>query len=192
MLQHFANRYIRLLEGLLVLCLWVMVVMVLGNVILRYGFNSGITVSEELSRFFFVYLTFLGAIVAMHEGTHLGLDTLVRRLGPVGKKVCFVLAESLIVFCCVLMIYGTYRQHHINLTNAAPITELPMIYVYGVGYVTGVSIAVIALSKLYRMATGQLAESELIAVQDSEDQLTAHAASPKLSATATDYAKDAR
>ncbi len=63
-----------------------MVLMVFGNVVLRYVFNSGITVSEELSRFFFVWLTFIGAVVAMREGTHLGMDTVVARL-PRGGRV---------------------------------------------------------------------------------------------------------
>ncbi|MEO5883317.1 MAG: TRAP transporter small permease subunit, partial [Caldimonas sp.] len=42
-----------------------MVVLVFGNVVLRYGFNSGITASEELSRFLFVWLTFMGAVVGL-------------------------------------------------------------------------------------------------------------------------------
>ena len=42
--------YCKLLELLIVVLLAAMVVMVFGNVVLRYGFNSGITVSEELSR----------------------------------------------------------------------------------------------------------------------------------------------
>ena len=50
---------------MIALCLALMVVMVFGNVVLRYGFNSGITVSEELSRWLFVWMTFLGAIVAL-------------------------------------------------------------------------------------------------------------------------------
>ena len=45
----------------------VMVVLVFGNVVLRYGFNSGITVSEELSRWLFVWMTFLGAIVGLQR-----------------------------------------------------------------------------------------------------------------------------
>ena len=61
-----------------------MVVMVFGNVVLRYAFNSGITVSEELSRWLFVWLTFLGAIVAIKEHGHLGTDMLVG--APVGAR----------------------------------------------------------------------------------------------------------
>ena len=66
-----------------------MVVLVFGNVVLRYGFNSGITVSEEVSRWLFVWLTFLGAIVALKEHGHLGSDMLVARLPPRGKKRCW-------------------------------------------------------------------------------------------------------
>lgn len=55
--------YFRLLRFFMVGCLVVMVVLVFGNVVLRYAFNSGITVSEELSRWLFVWL-FVGAIVA--------------------------------------------------------------------------------------------------------------------------------
>ena len=52
-----ASAYCKLLELLLVLLLAAMVVMVFGNVVLRYAFNSGITVSEELSRWAFVWMT---------------------------------------------------------------------------------------------------------------------------------------
>ena len=64
-----------------------MVVLVFGNVVLRYGFNTGITVSEEVSRWLFVYMTFLGAIVALREHGHLGVDMLVNRLPVAGKKI---------------------------------------------------------------------------------------------------------
>ena len=72
--------FFRFLEWLMVFLLAAMVVMVFGNVVLRYGFNSGIDVSEEMSRYFFVWLTYIGAMVAMREGGHLGVDTLVKHL----------------------------------------------------------------------------------------------------------------
>jgi TRAP-type mannitol/chloroaromatic compound transport system permease small subunit len=44
-----------------VLCLALMVILVFGNVVLRYALNTGITISEEVSRFLFVWLTFVAA-----------------------------------------------------------------------------------------------------------------------------------
>ena len=74
-----------------------MVILVFGNVVLRYAFNLGMTMSEELSRFLFVWLTFLGAIVAFREHGHLGVDMVVSRLPPSGKKACLIVSQLLML-----------------------------------------------------------------------------------------------
>ena len=53
------------MNTIIVVSLALMVIMVFSNVVLRYVFNSGITATEELSRFLFLWLIFIGAIVAM-------------------------------------------------------------------------------------------------------------------------------
>ena len=80
-MKKITDLFFRLAELTLVIMLSAMVVMVFGNVVLRYGFNESIISSEELSRFLFIWVTFLGAIVAMRENAHLGLDSVVRKLG---------------------------------------------------------------------------------------------------------------
>ena len=70
----------------MVACLLLMVVLVFGNVVLRYVFNSSITLSEEISRWLFVWITFMGAVVALREHAHLGTDALVSRLPPAGQE----------------------------------------------------------------------------------------------------------
>ena len=64
----------------IVVAMALMVVMVFSNVVLRYVFNSGITASEELARFCFIWLIFVGSVLAMKERAHLGVDTLISRL----------------------------------------------------------------------------------------------------------------
>lgn len=179
MLDRIVNGYFKLLEGLLVLCLGAMVAMVLGNVILRYVFNSGITVSEELSRFLFVWLTFVGAVVGLREGSHLGVDALVRKLPVLGRRLCFVASESLMLVCCVLFFWGTWRQREINLMNLSPVTELPMEWVFGVAYLSAGSMAVIIVARLVRLALGRLPDAELVVVADSEEQAVVDAAAPQ-------------
>ena len=80
-MTRWIDRFCRLLDGLVALLLAAMVVLVFGNVLLRYTMNTGITVSEEASRWLFVWMTFLGAVVALKERAHLGTDMLVSRLG---------------------------------------------------------------------------------------------------------------
>jgi len=163
------SAYCKLLELLLVALLGAMVVMVFGNVVLRYAFNSGITVSEELSRWAFVWMTFLGAIIAVKEGGHLGTDMLVGRLGPTGKKICLGLAETLMLYCCWLIYAGSLEQTRINLDVEAPVSGWSMAWVAGVGIVFAVSAALFHLLKLVRLLSGRLRDDELVAVQESED-----------------------
>jgi TRAP-type C4-dicarboxylate transport system permease small subunit len=71
MLERLIDGYCRVLTLVVVTLLAGMVVLVFGNVVLRYVANSGITVSEELSRWFFVWMTFLGAVIGLRERAHL-------------------------------------------------------------------------------------------------------------------------
>lgn len=81
--------FTRLIEWVLIALLAGMVGMVFVNVVLRYGFNTGINFSEELSRFFFVWLTFVGTVVTFREHSHIGVETGVRLLGRRGRIVCW-------------------------------------------------------------------------------------------------------
>ena len=162
---------LHLLEGFLAFCLVAMVAMVFGNVVLRYAFDSGITVSEELSRFAFIWLVFIGAVVAMHEGAHLGVDTVVSRLPRGGKVFCLVLSELLILMCCAMFFWGTWRQHEVNATTTAQVTGISLIWVFGLGYFTSVGISLVSLRKLWRLATGRLSDDDLISVRESEEDL---------------------
>ena len=165
------DGFFRLLEFLVVACMVAMVVMVFGNVVLRYGFNSGITVSDEMSRYCFIWLTYIGAMVAMRDGSHLGVDTLIKKLSLRGKKVCFFLSQSIMLFCNVLFFVGTYKMHELQVTNISPVVGMSMIWVYGIGYVTAFVMGAFNVNKLYRLFTGQVSEEELVQVMESEDRV---------------------
>ena len=119
----------RAINWLLVLLMAAMVLLVFGNVVLRYGFNSGITVSEELSRWFFVWMTFLGAVLGLREHGHLGTDMLVARLGRNGKRVCLAIGQLLMLWCTWLIFSGSLTQTRINLDVEAPVTGFSMAWV---------------------------------------------------------------
>jgi TRAP-type C4-dicarboxylate transport system permease small subunit len=163
------DLYCTLLKGVIAVCLAVMVVLVFGNVVLRYGFNSGITVSDELSRWLLVWLTFLGAIVAVREHTHLGVDSLVRMLPPGGKRICFIINYCLMLYADWLLLDGSWRQTIINMEDRAPATHLSLGIFYAVGVVFGVSAGVILLYDLFRVVSGQATEADMVAVKESEE-----------------------
>jgi TRAP-type transport system small permease protein len=161
--------YFHLLKLVTVVCLALMVILVFGNVVLRYGFNTGITVSEELSRWLFVYVTFLGAIVAMREHAHLGVDSLVKRLPPIGKKICLVVSQLLMLFATWLFLQGSWLQTNINLHNAAPASGMSVGIVYAAGIIFSISVGFILLADLYRVVSGKASEKDLVMVRESEE-----------------------
>lgn len=160
--------FFKLLELLVVICMVAMVIMVFGNVVLRYAFNSGISVSDEMSRYCFIWLTYIGAMVAMREGGHLGVDTVVKHLPVMGKQVCLFLSEALMLFCNALFFLGTWKMHELQVSNVSPVVGISMIWIYGIGYVVAVVMAIINLNVLYRLVTGQISEDELVQVIETE------------------------
>jgi TRAP-type transport system small permease protein len=168
-MKKTSDLFFKLLELLVVSCLVAMVIMVFGNVILRYAFNSGITVSEEMSRYCFIWLTYIGAMIAMRERGHLGVDTLVKHLPVAGKKACLFASEALMLLCNGLFMLGTWKMHELQVTNVSPVVGISMIWIYGVGYVVGGVMALFNLDVLYRLLTGRLREDELVQVVESED-----------------------
>lgn len=169
-MKKLIDAYCRLLGWVIVACLAVMVVLVFGNVVLRYAFNSGITLSEELSRWLFVWLTFLGGVIAIHERAHLGSDMLVSRLGAAGKKICLGLGHLLMIYVCWLMGSGSLELAKLNTESRSPVMEAPQALFFASGVVFAASAGVILLYDLWRLLAGQLSENELVGIRESEEE----------------------
>ncbi|MDP3251392.1 MAG: TRAP transporter small permease [Hydrogenophaga sp.] len=168
-MQKLIDGYCRLLNFLCALALAAMVVLVFGNVVLRYGFNSNIAVSDEMSRWLFVWLTFLGAIVALKEHGHLGTDVLVSRLPRTARRICLFIAQSLMLWATWLLLSGSFTQARINFDSVAPVTGLSMAIFYGSGIVFGVSAIGLLLREMWRTASGTATDDELVMVTESEE-----------------------
>lgn len=154
---------IRAVEGLLVFLLAGMALMVFVNVVLRYGFNTGINFSEEASRYFFVWLTFIGAVVTFRENAHLGVETLVKMFGRSGRLICLVASDLIILGCMAAFFWGTWKQHAINASMTAPVTGIHMSWVYGVGFFTSLCIGAMVVARLLRAVTGRITDEEIAA-----------------------------
>ena len=156
------------MNAVIVSALALMVVMVFSNVVLRYLFNSGITASEELARFCFIWLVFVGSVVAMKERAHLGVDSLISRL-PRGGKIVFVLvSNALMLWVCYLFFVGSWRQTVVGWGTLKPATGIPMAFHYATGLVMSLGIAVILVGNTWRVLCGKASDAELIQIVESE------------------------
>ncbi|MCX7823470.1 MAG: TRAP transporter small permease [Syntrophobacterales bacterium] len=78
------------------------------QVVARYVFNHSLFWSEEVGRILLVWLTFLGSTIAYKRKLHVGVDFLVRKLSPFGRRLCFIITVfASLIFFGTLVILGT-------------------------------------------------------------------------------------
>ena len=155
------DLFYRLLNAILIILLSGMALMVFVNVILRYVANSGIDLSEEMSRYFFVWITFIGAVVAHREHLHLGVETLVAHVGRKARLFLMGVSNLIVLVCSGIFCWGTWVQLPINASMVAPVSGLSMGWVYGIGLFTGGGIFLITLERLFRLVTGRVTDDEI-------------------------------
>ncbi|UXH80936.1 TRAP transporter small permease subunit [Roseateles amylovorans] len=101
------------------LCLAVMAVAVFVNVVLRYGFGSGVAASEELSRLLFVWMVFIGATAAYPLGQHMAFTSLLLplRKKPTVLKLVAALIRIAVIVAAVLVAWGAWQQVRVGLDS---------------------------------------------------------------------------
>jgi TRAP-type transport system small permease protein len=153
--MHLSRILTWTIETLLIGGFIVMLALVFGNVVLRYGFDSGIIMAEEVSRVLFVWLTFGGAYLVACEGGHLGMSSVTGSLGKAGRRACMYFAEALSLVCMALVVIGCWRQIVINIDNHAPITGVPLAVTYMAAFACGIGIGTLNLLALWRLLRGE-------------------------------------
>ena len=178
LLDLFSTQFIRLLEGLMVLMMVGMLILVGLNVFLRIGANSGIDFAEEIPRFMFIWLTFCGAVVAMKQGSHISVTMFVHMVSRPMQKLFYGITQLLVLACGIYITYGTVLLHDIIYFNASPVLQISTLWVYGVTYIAGPALALIAFANLIRLGLGRVTDQELAEKheedEDKPDELTAH------------------
>ncbi|PKR87319.1 TRAP transporter small permease [Pleomorphomonas diazotrophica] len=144
----------RILEYTMAALLAVMVIMVFGNVVLRYLFGSGIASAEEISRLMFVWLVFLGATLALRQHKHLGLELLQARLPVPVRRVCAIISHLLILYALWLFLSGSWTQTKIGLTTYSTVLRFPMAFYAAAGVFPAIAMILLVLINLYRIITG--------------------------------------
>ncbi|WP_058615353.1 TRAP transporter small permease [Tepidimonas taiwanensis] len=137
----------RFAEAALALSLLGMVLAVFLNVVLRYFFNTGLAVSEELSRLLFIWLVCIGAVLAMAEDKHLGFDMVTRRLRGRSAMLCRWLARVLIALALYHLIQGAWQQVLAGLGSYSPVMNYPLALAAAGILVMGVAMAILLVAQ---------------------------------------------
>ncbi len=144
----------RWMNTLMAICLAIMALAVFVNVVLRYGFGSGIAASEELSRLLFVWMVFIGATAAYPAGEHMAFTNLLRPLLKPGREMALKLAtrviHALVAVSCVLIGWGAWLQVVVGLDSVSVVLGYPQALLPLPAFLCSLAIGLMALWQLLR------------------------------------------
>lgn len=107
-----------------------MVISTFLQVIFRYLLNHPLFWSEELSRYCFVWIVFVGAAIATKQGAHIGVDYLVKKLPSRFKNYLRIAINILIISFLVIIIIQSILVVIVNMSQYSPAIRIPMGLIY--------------------------------------------------------------
>ena len=145
-----AGKLFGLMEHINAIFLAMMIFFTFMNVVLRQ-FKMGFTWSEEVARISFIYLVYLGSIIAARENAHLMVDTLFTHLHGMAQKILYAVIQILIIGMMAFLGIGAWQNAWRNRADFWVATHFPVFLVHFAGVIMAASITVLSLANLYRM-----------------------------------------
>jgi TRAP-type C4-dicarboxylate transport system permease small subunit len=164
-MKKFLNALFRGVEILIAIFLAVMIIMLFMNVVLRQ-FGKGFAWSEEIARFAFIYLVYLGSIGAARENRHLLIDSVLLRIPAAAQKILYALIQVCIIWLMWILTTGAWRLAYQNRADRWVATHIPIVLIHGIGVVLGGAIIIISLANLFRLIVLKEPVDALIASPD--------------------------
>lgn len=143
-------------DVLVVIGMAVISLLIFTNVVLRYGFSSGIPFAVEVSRVVLVWVIFMGSVVALAKGAHFSVESLVVRLPRRARLLCFLVSYGLMLWCCWLLGQGSWSLTVIEWSNVQALSGIPVGAIYAAGLVAAILMALILILDLWRALRGIL------------------------------------
>ncbi|MCD6675175.1 MAG: TRAP transporter small permease [Burkholderiaceae bacterium] len=98
---------VRLNQGLVVALMATMAIFVFANVVSRYLFNHSMVWVEELTQYQMIWITWLGAGLALREGRHVAVDVVQELLpAPLLRGLRWTIVAAMLAFLAALAWYG--------------------------------------------------------------------------------------
>jgi len=107
------------------------VLLTLAQVFFRYVLDRPLEWSEELARYCFVWLTFVGAATLLRRrDSHPAVDSIHSHIAPGAQRFIQVTARVLVIVCSLAIATGAFRLIYLQWRQLSPAVELPMVAVY--------------------------------------------------------------
>lgn len=147
----------KLEEGLIAFLLAAMTFITFAQVIARYVFNYSFVWALELVTFLFAWLIFIGMSYGVRTGSHIGMDAIVKLLGPSLGRFLTIVATLLCISYSVIIFIGSWRYINMMYEIGNYAQDLPIpVWIPRLALPVGFALLTIRfLEVLYRVISGK-------------------------------------
>lgn len=128
----------------------VMISVTLAQVVFRYVVAAPLPWSEELARYCFVWIVFLGGAIGLSRGIHLGVDLIVNMLPEPMRRGLDIVTNALIAGFAATLIYASYPVLNMNMFQRSPALGVQMTYIYAAIPISMALIFLIGVERIVR------------------------------------------
>ncbi|ORC36628.1 hypothetical protein B4O97_06070 [Marispirochaeta aestuarii] len=125
-LDKFSELYQKIMRPVLVFFYSILTVIILYAVFMRYVLNSAPSWSEEMSRYIMVWTALLSMAIALREGRHIGLSSLVERVWGKYTPVAFFIADVFMFAFFATISYTGFKMAIFVVNQRSPSMNWPM------------------------------------------------------------------
>ncbi len=120
------------------LLIFIMMVDIFAAVLSRYVFRSSLSFAEELGRYVFVWITFLGMARCIASDKHVALDLISHALSGEAKKKWKITTYVISMVFFTALTYGGFELVKVGMRQKSPTMRIPMNYLYIVIPICGI------------------------------------------------------
>lgn len=153
-MRRFEHYFFEFMEYVSALLLVVMVIIVFANVLFRYFLDFSIASTEELSRFMFIWISFIGSALALKYGEHLSIDFITNIMPDFMKKIIYIFDQFVILLIIIFMGIGGWRMTVSDMGVRSSATNIPLGYIDVVVPIVCVIMVLIQAENIIGVLTG--------------------------------------
>jgi TRAP-type C4-dicarboxylate transport system permease small subunit len=137
--RRFIEFYHRLLTWLMVGTVAVLIVPVTLQIVSRYtALIPSWIWTEELSRFLFIWMVMLGAMIGIREGTHFEVDVWPE-LGPKPAALLRIVSQLFVLVFALVFVWWGIQFVRFGWDQLSELAELPMPYIFAAWPIAGIT-----------------------------------------------------
>lgn len=129
-LERINDRLLHVCKHAIIAIVAILAVILIAAVFYRYALNNAIAWSEEGSKYLMVWLTFLGAPIALRHAAHINIDLLIKLFPPRGRQAFYLVIHLIIIATMGIMLVKGYEFAELGARQVASSFNFSMVWMY--------------------------------------------------------------